>query len=155
MNKNQNENRYRFFMFNNKCYGVGTIFKFTQQYIDKRKLKYHYGKLTDANYLTNWVVVKTGDKNCLNKIGFGILDEDLTEIIEEIIAPVEAIYTNPKDKEFAYRDFEISGMIEAWMIYLFFMGISSIFVCNVGLWIIISIVFFTWRYTEKSSYGYK
>lgn len=155
MSKNQKENRYQFVMFNNKCYGIGTVFKFTQKYIDKYKLKYHYGTIEDANYLKDWIVVGNGDKNYPNITGFVILNKDLTGIIQEIITPVEAVYTDPKDKRFVYSDFEISGMIEAWTIYLFFMGVSSIFKCNVVLWIIISIVFFTWRHAEKSSYGYK
>lgn len=43
------------------------------------------------------------------------------------------------------KEFEIDGLFIGWVWYIFLMGISIIFKDAIGLWIIISIVFFNWR----------
>lgn len=43
------------------------------------------------------------------------------------------------------KDFEINGLFIGWIWYIFLMLISIIFKDAIGLWIIISIVFFSWR----------
>lgn len=43
------------------------------------------------------------------------------------------------------KDFEIDGLFIGWMWYIFLMAISTIFYDRIGLWIFISVVFFSWR----------
>jgi len=43
------------------------------------------------------------------------------------------------------NDFDISGMFLGWVWYIFLMILATIFRYNVGWWILISIVFFSWR----------
>lgn len=43
------------------------------------------------------------------------------------------------------KDFRIDGLFLGWMWYIFLMLISVIFNGAIGLWILISIVFFSWR----------
>lgn len=43
------------------------------------------------------------------------------------------------------KDFQIDGLFLGWMWYIFLMLISVIFNGAIGLWILISIVFFSWR----------
>lgn len=43
------------------------------------------------------------------------------------------------------NDFEISGLFLGWVWYVFLMGISAIFKDAIGLWILISVIFFSWR----------
>ncbi len=47
------------------------------------------------------------------------------------------------------KDFEIDGMFIGWIWYIFLMLVSFIFKDAIGLWILISIIFFSWRYTKK------
>jgi len=43
------------------------------------------------------------------------------------------------------KDFEIDGLFIGWMWYIFLMLVSVIFKDVIGLWALISIVFFSWR----------
>lgn len=43
------------------------------------------------------------------------------------------------------KELEINGMLLGWMWYIFLMAVSFIFKDVIGLWIAISIIFFTWR----------
>ena len=43
------------------------------------------------------------------------------------------------------KDRDIDGMFIGWVWYIFLMGISIIFKDIAGLWILISIIFFSWR----------
>ncbi len=43
------------------------------------------------------------------------------------------------------NDFEISGLFIGWVWYVFLMAISFIFKNAIGFWILISVIFFSWR----------
>lgn len=43
------------------------------------------------------------------------------------------------------KDSEISGLFLGWVWYIFLMGLSLLFKDCIGLWIVISVVFFRWR----------
>lgn len=43
------------------------------------------------------------------------------------------------------RDRDIPGLALGWTWYIFLMAIVTIFKDNVGLWILISVIFFSWR----------
>lgn len=43
------------------------------------------------------------------------------------------------------KDTEIDGLFIGWLWYIFLMAISTIFYDRIGLWILISVVFFSWR----------
>lgn len=43
------------------------------------------------------------------------------------------------------RDMDIDGLFLGWVWYIFLMTISIIFNDRIGLWILISVVFFSWR----------
>ena len=49
----------------------------------------------------------------------------------------------PKTKHM--RDRDINGLPLGWLWYIFLMAISTIFKDAIGLWILISVVFFSWR----------
>lgn len=42
-------------------------------------------------------------------------------------------------------DSEIDGLFVGWIWYIVLMAISTIFYDRIGLWILISVIFFTWR----------
>lgn len=50
-------------------------------------------------------------------------------------------------------DSQIPGMALGWMWYIFLMAIATIFKENVGLWILISVVFFGWRHNKIQEEG--
>ena len=43
------------------------------------------------------------------------------------------------------KDVQIEGLFLGWMWYIFLMAIASIFKENIGLWCLISVIFFNWR----------
>lgn len=51
------------------------------------------------------------------------------------------------------RDFDINGMAIGWLWYIFLMAISFIFKDCIGLWILISVVFFSWRNNKIQKEG--
>ena len=51
------------------------------------------------------------------------------------------------------HDMEIDGLFLGWMWYVFLMAISTIFYDRIGLWIFISIVFFSWRAKKLKEEG--
>lgn len=51
------------------------------------------------------------------------------------------------------RDRDINGLPLGWMWYIFLMAISTIFKDAIGLWIFISIVFFSWRAKKIKNEG--
>ena len=57
----------------------------------------------------------------------------------------------PKTKK--VRDRDINGMALGWMWYIFLMAIATIFKDNIGLWILISVVFFSWRSNKIQKEG--
>lgn len=46
------------------------------------------------------------------------------------------------------KDMDIDGLFIGWVWYIFLMALATIFKENIGLWILISVIFFSWR-SEK------
>lgn len=51
------------------------------------------------------------------------------------------------------KDTEIDGLFIGWMWYIFLMAISVVFKDAIGLWIFISVVFFSWRKKKRKEEG--
>lgn len=51
------------------------------------------------------------------------------------------------------KDSQIDGLALGWLWYIFLMAIATIFKANIGLWILISVVFFTWRHNKIQEEG--
>ena len=54
-----------------------------------------------------------------------------------------------------FKDSQIDGLFLGWMWYIFLMAVSTIFKDAIGLWILWSVVFFSWRkrrIKEKGTY---
>ena len=143
--------RYHFIMIDGKCYGKGTIVKFKEP-----QFKSMYGKLEHCDYLRNSsAFFSRCDENGTVTDKAMILIDDYTDTVDEIIVPVEVPYVSPQDKKYAKSDFEISGMIEMWVVYIFLMIVFSIFHGRIIFWAIISFFFFGIRSVMKKDGGYK
>lgn len=154
------ENRFQFFEFHGKCYGPGTIVKFKPSYMKERHGgKGYYGKYNTGCSYEGWHFFLLGNSPTdFNVGGMGSLDQKENEIyreIEKIIVPYEVPYVPIGARKYAYNDFQIDGMIEAWIIYILVMAVSSIFICRIIFWIVASVVFFGWRNEVLKQYGYK
>ena len=51
------------------------------------------------------------------------------------------------------RDRDIDGLSLGWLWYIFLMALATIFKENIALWILISVVFFSWRYNKIQKEG--
>lgn len=155
--KKQNNNRYNFVEINGKCYTKGTEIKIKHCLMGGRYSNYLQVTLLDNNYLNcpNTVFLRIHDEN--GKFVANIMPdmEDFLEAVDEIIVPVEVPYVSPQDKKYAKSDFEISGMIEMWVVYIFLMIVFSIFHGRIIFWAIISFFFFGIRSVMKKDGGYK
>lgn len=64
---------------------------------------------------------------------------------------VDNIITGPTVK--TKSDIRIDGLFIGWMWYIFLMAISALFKDAIGLWFLISIVFFAWRSSKIKKEG--
>ena len=123
--------KQNYFVFNGKKYYTGTVFivkrlgKQTEAsfvYYDTDRERYMY-KINECRYCSPESVFKNEFVSVTNKIN------------NKVSVPLV------KTK----RDRNISGLFLGWLWYIFLMLISVIFKDVIGLWIFISIVFFSWR----------
>ena len=129
-----------YFDYNGKRYYTGTVFivrkdgkevKATYIGYNTEYTKYNYEingckYIVDENYFYNALIAVTEGYDCRASL--------------------------PIKKQM--KESEIDGMIVGWIWYIVLMLISSIFKANVGLWILISIVFFGWRAKKKKESVY-
>ena len=71
--------------------------------------------------------------------------------IVEVTNVVNDTIHMPQTKTLA--DSQISGMSLGWLWYIFLMAIATIFKDNIGLWLLITAVFFNWRCNKKKKEG--
>jgi hypothetical protein len=131
--------KQNYFVANGVKYYTGTIFIVNDMgnireasflYYDTECSRYIY-KITDCVYNT--------DAKNFNRIFISTTGR----IDNKIHAPT----TKTK------KDMEIDGLFLGWVWYIFLMAISSIFKDVIGLWILISIVFFYWRKNKIKEEG--
>ena len=122
-----------------------------ENYIIVNKTKYYTGtvfvinfngKIQEAAFVcyvpkTNRILCKLSDKR------WWINADDFRKRIVEITDKVDVNVSMPVQK--TMKDSEIDGLFIGWLWYIFLMGISVIFKDAIGLWALISVVFFTWR----------
>lgn len=78
-------------------------------------------------------------RDCRHNVPAEYFWRNLIEITEQINFSAKA----PEVK--TLKDSQIDGLALGWIWYIFLMAISVIFKDAIGLWILISIVFFSWR----------
>lgn len=118
-------------VINGKQYYTGTVLM-----LDFR------GKVQEAVFIctipaSNRVVCKIADMRWI------LSAKDFNKRLVEITSKVDSSVRTPVKK--TMKDSEIDGLFIGWIWYITLMAVSVIFKDAIGLWIFISVVFFTWR----------
>lgn len=153
-----NDDKYQFFEFKGKCYGPGTVVKFKSCHCREiwGKERTH-GKYTGCNKFYGWQNFIGGydDKHFeLGSTSFNENEQSAEDIIEKIVVPREVPYKAYKKRKYPVSDWEEPELIMWWVVYLFVMFVSEIFVwpLRLFLWAVASIVFFGCRKTFLDKY---
>ena len=131
--------RRNYFTVNGKQYYTGTIF-----------IVNDYGKQVEATF----ICYDTDRKKYIYRI-----KECRWQVHEEFFWKHFISVTDKNDSRARMpvtktrKDTEIDGLFIGWVWYIFLMLISSIFKDAVGLWILISVVFFSWRHNKIKKEG--
>lgn len=116
---------------NGKKYFTGTVF-----IIDFN------GKHREASFIC--CVTKTNVYRC--KIDDGktwlIPAQSFQKKVVSVTDKIDPSVRMPVEK--TWKDTEIDGLFIGWLWYIFLMAISTLFYDRIGLWIFISVVFFSW-----------
>lgn len=123
-----------YFIVDGNKYYTGTVFK----------VKY-MGKIVDAvfvcTYFASHVYIVYKIKDC------GTQYNTPVDMFKDKFVCIAGVVDNetkvPQTKH--KRDRDVDGLAIGWLWYVFLMAIATIFKENIGLWILISVVFFSWR----------
>ena len=143
--------RRAYFNYNGNSYYTGT----------KMLIKGSYGESPTIEVTFKCVNVDTGNYVYTNMHGGDrIVSKDrfysqLIKIIEpkDLTTLVKEYESAGVFQQVPIKDSQIDGMALGWMWYVFLMAISTIFHDRIGLWILISVVFFSWRAAKRSQYS--
>ena len=139
-------NLRNYFEYNGKKYYTGTIF-----IMKVSKMLYEY---TFVGYNVDYKALLCKSANnqqarSLVPIWESVFNKNLVSITNKIDTSVHS----PVEKKM--KDTQIDGLFLGWMWYIFLMAVSTIFKDAIGLWILWSVVFFSWRkrkIKEKGTY---
>lgn len=129
-------NLRNYFEYNGKKYYTGTIF-----IMKVSKMLYEY---TFVGYNVDYKALLCKSANnqqarSLVPIWESVFNKNLVSITNKIDTSVHS----PVEKKM--KDTQIDGLFLGWMWYIFLMAVSTIFKDAIGLWILWSVVFFSWR----------
>lgn len=123
--------RQNYCVINGKRYYTGAVF-----------IVNHFGQKTEAAF----ICYDTDRSKYIFKINNCICCETHSSLQRKLISSTNKFNGKvhmPETK--TKKDFEIGGLLLGWMWYIFLMVISAIFKDAIGLWILISVVFFSYR----------
>ena len=131
-----------FFEYNGKKYYTGTVVKakFAHKGHNRQYVFLAYDK-TCNNY-----ICQQGDFK-LRMYPDYFYNQWLAEVTNDMDATAQA----PKEK--LKNDANIDGLLFGWILYIFLMVISTIFVDRVMMWIIWSVIFFAYRSSAREKEG--
>lgn len=146
-----------YFIYNGRRYGAGTTIKVKN---------YNYTGNKDCEQeaifdrvVNNKFVIRIGDKRY-------VYPKDMFyKILLEVDENIDSQYSNKMEtyqssqnvnKKIKLTDeFKIDGLFIAWVWYIFIMAVATIFYSRIGIWILASIVFFSYRNKKLREAGYK
>lgn len=123
--------KQNYFVVDNKRYDTGTVF-----------IVYHNGNEVEASFLyydTEYKKYAYKIKDCVWYVDEKTFNLRFVSVTDKFNHSVSI----PQTK--TMKDIEVDGLFIGWVWYIFLMIISTIFNDAIGLWILISIVFFSWR----------
>lgn len=127
--------RQDYFTCNGKRYHTGTIVV-----IANRKMTFLY-----FNTDNNRFAFKNGE--CVSQYSSEYLGKHPITICSEVDGTVKLPVLRKK------RELSIDGMLLGWMWYIFIMGLAVIFNDRIGIWILASWIFFSWRKNKIEKEG--
>lgn len=111
----------------------------------------HAGKEIEATF----VLDNVSCKYFLYRIGQRGYTERYKDFQEHFVAVTGKINPNERGPVLKKKkEFDIPGMALGWTWYIFLMLLSIIFKDVIGLWILISVIFFSWRSKRIKKQGY-
>ena len=128
-----------YFIVDGKEYYTGTVF-----------IVNDYGKQTEASFICYDIDRKKyiyKIKDCTWQVYEELFWKNFVSVTDKNDSRVRIPVTKTR------KDSEIDGLFIGWIWYIFLMAISSIFKGAVGLWILISVVFFSWRHDKIKKEG--
>ena len=123
--------KQNYFLVNGIKHYTGTVFIANQN-----------GKQSNATFIfydTEYRKFVYRIKDCNYVVG----EDEFRKRFITITEKKDCTTTTPIQKQM--KDFEIEGLFVGWMWYIFLMVISTILQDAIYFWILISIVFFSWR----------
>lgn len=129
-------NLRNYFEYKGKKYYTGTIF-----IMKVSKMLYEY-TFVGYNVDHKALLCKSANNQqarSLVPIWESVFNKNLVSITNKIDTSVHS----PVEKKM--KDTQIDGLFLGWMWYIFLMAVSTIFKDKIGLWILWSVVFFSWR----------
>jgi hypothetical protein len=124
--------RQNYFIVNGKKYYTGTVFI----------VKNYTGKQVEATFVcydTDYSRYVYRTQDCMHRSDDKHFWNNFIAVINNANKEVNIPVAKTK------KDLEISGLFIGWVWYIFLMLVSTIFKDAVGMWILISVVFFSWR----------
>ena len=116
-------------------HGYKSAYDYTGTFIDCDEEKDEYRFVVD------------GHTYCFNKVGFyRVMVNEPTQS--------KHIKTGPH-KATLSEELNIDGLLIAWIWYIFIMAVAIIFKDCIGIWILASVVFFSYRKRKLNERGYK
>ena len=139
-----NARKLNYFEFKGKQYPVGAVVKITEKEMKSVGADYPY--VTILNHYVN----PNGTHSCLISRSYndwGVIKSceietffnNFEDVIEEVVL-LPIAHTGNR-----YKDTEVDAMLYGWIYYILIMLVSVLFKGFIFIWIIASIVFWTWR----------
>ena len=143
-----------YFDYNGKKYQRNTVVKFNRDFMISKFSCDHVIAKAFVGHEEYYCFMLIGviDPITNQELLISITRNEIKTAIEEIIEPHEAQIYNAMQSTEKYHDWDYPGLIEGWIIYIFFMCLWSIFKDAFGFWILTSIVFFNWRHNKLKPY---
>ena len=121
-----------FIRYQGKCYGPGTVVKYrTSHWMEPR-----VGTIASVQLLSFWIVD--------NGMNIEVYKDKIDFVILEIIEAVE-VEPEPEVPVSNRRYPDCDDVFHGWIWYIAIMLLATIFNARIGIWIIATIVFFTWK----------
>jgi hypothetical protein len=139
-----NARKLNYFEFKGKRYPVGSVVKITEK--EMKRIGANYPYITILNHYVN----SNGTHSCLILKSYnnwnGMQSCEMSTFFNNFEDIVEEITLLPtKQAGNRYKDTEVDVMLYGWLNYILVMLVSVIFKGFIFIWIIASIVFWTWR----------
>lgn len=139
-----NARKLNYFEFKGQRYPVGAVVKINEK--EMKSVGADYPHVTILNHYVN----ANGTHTCLISRSYndwGVIKSCEIEMFfnnfEDVVEEVVLLPTKQHGNK--YKDTEVDAMLYGWIYYILVMLIATIFNGRIFIWIVASIIFWTWR----------